>query len=179
MNNKKENLIWIDCEFTGLDYENQTIIEIAVVVTDKNLNQLAEPLEFIIHQSDEILENATDWVKEHIPQVLDASRESKTSILGAEEAIMEYLGKHTEKGESPLCGNSIGSDRHMLYYRMPKIEQWCHYRDIDVSTLKELSKRWKPEVKDFIEKKENHRALDDILESIEELKVYREHFIQK
>jgi len=176
---KKENLIWIDCEFTGLDYRKQTIIEIAVVITDKELDQVGKPLELVIHQSDEVLEDASEWVKDNIPEVLEASRESTISIQEAEERVVDYLDTYTEKGVSPMCGNSIGSDRHMLYYRMPKVEQWCHYRNIDVSTLKELSERWKPEVEESIEKKETHRALDDILESIEELKVYRRDFLQK
>ena len=179
MNNKEENLIWIDCEFTGIDYENHTIIEIAVAVTNKELELVAEPIDFIINQSDETLANATEWVKEHIPDVLDASRESTTSIDEAEAEILEYLEKYTEPGTSPMCGNTIGSDRHMLYYRMPKLEKWLLYRNIDVSTLKELSKRWKPEVEESIEKKQTHRALDDTLESIEELKVYRRNFLQK
>jgi len=177
--NKKENLIWIDCEFTGIDYENHTVIEIAVAVTNQDLELVADPIDLVIHQSDEVLANATEWVKEHIPDVLDASRESKIPIEQAEDEILEYLSNYTEPGSSPMCGNTIGSDRHMLYYRMPKLEKWLFYRNIDVSTLKELSKRWRPEIEESIIKKKSHRALDDILESIEELKIYRENFLQK
>ena len=177
--NKKDNLIWIDCEFTGINYQEQTIIEIAVVVTDKDLNQIAEPLQYIIHQSNEVLNDASEWVKEHIPQVLEESSKSVISINQAEQEILDYLDKYTEQGVSPMCGNSIGSDRHMLYYRMPRIEKWCHYRNIDVSTIKELAKRWKLEATEVYVKKETHRALDDILESIEELKVYRNDFFQR
>lgn len=171
--NKKENIIWVDCEFTGIEYQEQNIIEIAVVVTDKELNQVAEPIEFVINQSDEVLDNASEWVQENIPQVLEASRESSVTIEEAEEQILEYLEKYSQRGVSPMCGNSIGSDRHMMYYRMPKLEKWFHYRNIDVSTLKELSKRWRPGLEDTVIKKESHRALDDILESIEELRVYK------
>ncbi len=176
--NKEENLIWIDCEFTGLDYQNHTIIEIAVIITNKQLEHVTEPLEIVIHQSDTVLEHATDWVKEHIPEVLEASRNSKVSITEAQDRVLEYLQAFTEEQTSPLCGNSIGSDRHMLYYKMPQVEAWCDYRNIDVSTLKELSKRWKPEVEESIIKKQTHRALDDILESIEELKIYRRDFLR-
>jgi len=176
--NKEENLIWIDCEFTGIDYETQTIIEIAVVITDKELEIVADPLQIVINQPDDVLEGATEWVREHIPEILEASRASDISIEQAEETVVEYLKKYTEQGVSPMCGNSIGSDRHMLYYKMPQVEKWCHYRNIDVSTIKELSRRWKPEVEASIIKKETHHALDDILESIEELKIYRKKFLQ-
>jgi len=174
--NKAENLIWVDCEFTGLDYQNQTIIEIAVVITDEQLEIVAEPIQFVIHQPDEVLENATAWVQENIPDVLEASRQSSHSIEHVEQEILEYLDKYTERGVSLLCGNTIGSDRHMLYYKMPELEKWFHYRSIDVSSIKELAERWEPQVLEIQTKKETHRALDDILESIEELKIYKEHF---
>ncbi len=177
---KQGNLIWIDCEFTGIDdYQEHTIIEIAVVITDKDLAIIADPLVMSIHQSDEVLENATEWVKENIPEVLESSRKSNVALAEAEQMILNYLDEHTERGVSPMCGNTIGSDRHMLTYKMPEVEKWCHYRNIDVSTFKELAKRWKPGIEDLVVKKETHHALDDILESIEELKIYREHFIKE
>ncbi len=176
---KKDNLIWIDCEFTGITYQDHTIIEIAAVVTDKELAVLGDPVHIVINQPQDVLDNASEWVKEHIPQVLEASSTSEISIEQAEQEVLTYLKTHTEEGTAPLCGNSIGSDRHMLYYRMPELEKWCDYRNIDVSTLKELSKRWKPEVEASVKKKQTHRALDDILESIEELKIYKENFLQK
>lgn len=177
--NTKEHIIWVDCEFTGIDYRTQTIIEIAVIVTDKDLNQIAEPIQFIINQPDEVLDNASEWVKEHIPQVLEASRKSTVSIKQAEEEILEYLEKYTERGVSPMGGNSIGSDRHMMHYRMPELEKWFHYRNVDVSTFKELVRRWRPELEDMVVKKETHRALDDIIESIEEMRIYKQQLFDK
>ena len=171
--NIKQNIIWIDCEFTGLDYQEDTILEIAVVVTDKELNILKEPLSIAIHHSDEVLEASNGFVKKTIPNVIKASRASTISLSQAEELCLNYLSDVTERGVSQLAGNTIGSDRHMLYYKMPELERWCHYRNIDVSSLKECAERWKPELLKKIVKKETHRALDDILESIEEMKVYK------
>lgn len=177
--NTEERLIWIDCEFTGLRFGQDVITEIAVVITDTDLNTLAEPLSIIINHPDKVLDKASVWVKENMPVLLQESRESNISNTEAEQMVMEYLKQHTEEGKAPLCGNTIGSDRSMIYHNMPAIYNWTHYRSIDVTSLKMLADFWKPEILDHIEKKENHRALDDILESIEELKVYREHFLQK
>ena len=170
------NIIWIDCEFTGLDYQKDTILEIAVVVTDKDLNILKEPLSVAIHHSEAILDSSNDFVKKTIPDVIEASRRSGISMSQAEIVCLEYLSDVTERGVNQLAGNTIGSDRHMLYYRMPELEKWCHYRNIDVSSFKECAERWKPELLKKIVKKETHRALDDILESIEEMKIYKELF---
>lgn len=175
--NKEENLIWIDAEFTGLRMGEDVITEIAVVVTDRSLNQLGEPLSIIINHLDNVLDNATPWVHETLPTLLDESRESTITNDQAQEMILEYLRQYTEPGISPLCGNTISADRYMIYHNMPKLYEWFHYRNIDVSSLKMLASYWKPEVVEKVRKKENHRALDDILESIEELKVYKEHFL--
>lgn len=173
---KSQNIIWIDCEFTSIDYKIAEIIQIAIIVTDKDLNVLKDPLSITINQSEEKLAHTSEWVLKTIPEIVQASRESVTSNKEAEDMCLEYLADVTEQGVSQMAGNSIGSDRHMLYYKMPKLEAWCHYRNIDVSTLKELAERWKPELLDQFEKKETHHALDDILESIEELKTYKALF---
>ena len=174
--NKSQNIIWIDCEFTSIDYKAAEIIQIAIVVTDKDLNILKEPLSININHSDEKLNMASEWVLKTIPDVVQSSRDSDISIQQAEDMCLEYLSDITDRGISQMAGNSIGSDRHMLYYKMPKLEAWCHYRNIDVSTLKELAERWKPELLDQVKKKETHYALDDILESIEELRTYKKLF---
>jgi len=172
-----QNVIWIDCEFTGLNYQKDTILEIAVVVTDKELNILKEPLSLAVHHDQEVLDASNDFVKKTIPEVLERSAESKNSIEEVEKLCLEYLEDVTQPGVSQLAGNTIGSDRHMLYYKMPELEKWCHYRNIDVSSFKECAERWKPELLLQFTKKETHRALDDILESIEEMRVYKKLFL--
>ena len=170
------NIIWIDCEFTGLDYQKDTILEIAVVVTDKDLNILKDPLQISIHHSDEVLEASNDFVKKTIPDVIEQSRASDISLEQAQEMCLMYLKDVTEQGVNQLAGNTVGSDRHMLYYKMPTLEKWCHYRSIDVTSFKECAERWKPEMLEKIIKKETHHALDDILESVDEMKIYKELF---
>jgi len=175
-----QNLIWIDLEMTGLDPDNDLIIEIATVITDKNLNVLAQGPVIAVHQSDAALAAMDDWNQQHHGQsgLIDRVKASTISAAEAERLTIEFLKQWVPENTSPICGNSIGQDRRFLYRYMPKLEAYFHYRNIDVSTLKELAARWAPEVKDGFNKESTHQALDDILESIEELRYYREHFIK-
>jgi oligoribonuclease len=178
--NQSQDLIWIDLEMTGLNPESDTIIEIATVMTDKDLNVLANGPSLVIHQSDEVMANMNQWcVEQHGKSGLtDKVKNSNISMENAENQTIEFLKKWIDAGISPMCGNSICQDRRFLAKYMPKLEKFFHYRHIDVSTLKELSKRWKPEVEKDLEKDSNHLALDDIYDSISELKHYRELFIK-
>jgi len=175
-----QNLIWIDLEMTGLDPQNDVIIEIATVVTDKNLNVLAEGPVLAIHQNEEALAAMDDWnQKQHGGSgLIQRVRQSPVGEAEAERKTLEFLAAWVPLGNSPMCGNSICQDRRFLYRSMPKLEAFFHYRNLDVSTLKELAARWAPHVKDAFKKKNSHLAMDDILESIAELKFYREHFIK-
>ncbi|MDV7104261.1 oligoribonuclease [Vibrio sp. TH_r3] len=175
MSFSEQNLIWVDLEMTGLDPEQHKIIEIATIVTDSELNILAEGPVFAIHQSDVELDKMDDWcTNTHTHSGLVAR--VKSSQIDEDEAIKQtiaFLEQWVPKGKSPICGNSIGQDRRFLYKHMPLLEEYFHYRYVDVSTLKELTRRWKPEVLDGFEKTGSHLALDDIRESIAELKYYR------
>jgi oligoribonuclease len=175
-----QNLIWIDLEMTGLDPDNDLIIEIATVITDKNLNVLAQGPVLAIHQSDAALAAMDDWNQQHHGQsgLIGRVKASTINDAEAEHLTIEFLKQWVPENTSPICGNSIGQDRRFLYRYMPKLEAYFHYRNIDVSTLKELAARWAPEIKDGFNKVSSHQALDDILESIEELRYYREHFIK-
>ena len=175
-----QNLIWIDLEMTGLDPQNDVIIEIATVVTDKNLNVLAEGPVLAIHQNEEALAAMDDWnQKQHGGSgLIQRVRQSPVGEAEAERKTLEFLAAWVPLGNSPMCGNSICQDRRFLYRSMPKLEAFFHYRNLDVSTLKELAARWAPHVKDAFKKKNSHLAMDDILESIAELQFYREHFIK-
>ncbi|MDP3904005.1 MAG: oligoribonuclease [Methylococcaceae bacterium] len=175
-----QNLIWIDLEMTGLDPDDDLIIEIATVITDKNLNVLAQGPVMAVHQSDAALAAMDDWNQQHHGQsgLIDRVKASTISAAEAERLTIEFLKQWVPENTSPICGNSIGQDRRFLYRYMPKLEAYFHYRNIDVSTLKELAARWAPEGKDGFNKESTHQALDDILESIEELRYYREHFIK-
>jgi oligoribonuclease len=175
-----QNLIWIDLEMTGLDPDNDLIIEIATVITDKNLNVLAQGPVLAVHQSDAALAAMDDWNQQHHGQsgLIVRVKASTINDAEAEHLTIEFLKQWVPENTSPICGNSIGQDRRFLYRYMPKLEAYFHYRNIDVSTLKELAARWAPEVKDGFNKVSSHKALDDILESIEELRYYREHFIK-
>lgn len=175
-----DNLIWIDLEMTGLDPDNDLIIEIATIVTDKQLNILAEGPVLAIHQSDETLSAMDDWNQHHHGQsgLIDRVKASTIDEAEAERQTVEFLKQWVPENKSPMCGNSICQDRRFLYRYMPELEKYFHYRHLDVSTLKELVARWAPEIQQGIEKKSTHKALDDIRESIEELKYYREHFIK-
>ncbi len=174
------HLIWLDLEMTGLNPDLDVILEIATVVTDKSLNVLAEGPVLAIHQSDAVLAAMDDWNQSHHGRSGLISR-VKASILDAAEAERQTLAflKHwLPERTSPMCGNSICQDRRFLFRLMPTLEAFFHYRNLDVSTLKELAARWAPEVKDAFVKKEAHRALEDIHESIEELRHYRQHLLK-
>jgi oligoribonuclease len=175
-----DNLIWIDLEMTGLDPDTDLIIEIATVVTDKNLNLLAEGPVLAVHQADAALAAMDDWNQQHHGQsgLIQRVKESTVTAADAERLTLEFLADWLPARSSPICGNSICQDRRFLYRHMPKLEAYFHYRNLDVSTVKELAGRWAPRLKDGFSKKASHKALDDILESIEELKYYREHFFK-
>ncbi|GKX56710.1 oligoribonuclease [Leminorella grimontii] len=180
MSGSENNLIWIDLEMTGLDPEVNRIIEIATIVTDANLNILAEGPVFAVHQTDEHMAIMDDWnTTTHTASgLVERVKASPMDERAAELATIEFLQKWVPQGVSPICGNSIGQDRRFLYRYMPDLERYFHYRYLDVSTLKELARRWKPSILAGIEKKSTHQALDDIRDSIAELAYYREHFIQ-
>lgn len=171
-----KNLIWVDLEMTGLDPETHKVIEIASIVTDSELNILAEGPVIAIHQPESELAKMDDWcTNTHTNSGLVERVQS--SDIDEDKAValtIEFLEKWVPKGASPICGNSIGQDRRFLYKHMPELEQYFHYRYVDVSTLKELTRRWKPEVLDGFTKKGVHLALDDIRESIAELRYYRD-----
>jgi oligoribonuclease len=175
-----DNLVWIDCEMTGLDPEKERLLEIAVVVTGPNLSPRIEGPVCVIHQSDELLNKMDAWNKGTHGRsgLIDKVKASTTSEQDAEEQILAFIKKYVSKNNSPLCGNTISQDRRFLVKFMPKLEAYLHYRNLDVSTLKELSKRWKPEVFNSFKKQQKHTALADVHESIEELAHYREHFIK-
>ncbi|GAM55405.1 3'-to-5' oligoribonuclease [Vibrio ishigakensis] len=170
------NLIWVDLEMTGLDPETHKIIEIASIVTDSELNILAEGPVIAIHQPESELDKMDDWcTNTHTNSgLVERVRKSDITEDQAVEMTIEFLKQHVPAGASPICGNSIGQDRRFLYKHMPELEQYFHYRYVDVSTLKELTRRWKPEVLDGFSKQGVHLALDDIRESIAELKYYRQ-----
>ena len=177
--NKMTNLIWIDLEMTGLVPEKDIIIEIATVVTDADLNVLAEGPSIAIHQDNKYLDSMDAWnTRQHTKSgLVQRVKESAISIDEAEKQTLDFLMKYVDPGASPMCGNSICQDRRFLYNYMPKLEKFFHYRHIDVSTIKELAVRWKPEVVTTSFKQSKHLALSDIYDSINELKHYREHFI--
>ncbi|WP_144211238.1 oligoribonuclease [Shewanella donghaensis] len=169
------NLIWVDLEMTGLEPSVDRVIEIATIVTDQELNVLAQGPVIAIHQSDEVLAGMDDWNQTHHGQSGLIDR-VKASVLTEEDAIRQtisFLEQYVPKGASPMCGNTIGQDRRFLNKYMLELEEFFHYRNIDVSTIKELTRRWKPEVMDGLTKKNTHQALEDIKESIEELQFYR------
>ncbi len=174
------NLVWVDMEMTGLDPDNDRIIEVAVVVTDANLNTLAEGPVFAIHQSDATLDGMDAWNKGTHGRsgLIERVKASTVTEADAEKALIDFLKHFVPSGKSPMCGNTICQDRRFMARGMPKLEAFFHYRNLDVSTLKELCKRWKPELASGFKKHQKHTALADIIESIDELKYYREHFIK-
>ena len=176
-----DNLIWIDLEMTGLYPETDRIIEVAVIVTDAHLNHLVEGPVFAIHQSDDALDAMDAWNKgTHGKSGLtDRVKASTVDEAQAEAQLIEFLKEYVPKGKSPMCGNSICQDRRFLAKTMPKLEGFFHYRNLDVSTLKELAKRWKPAILVGFKKAQAHTALADITESIDELIYYREHLLVK
>ena len=177
---KKTNLIWIDLEMSGLNPDVNHILEIATIITDKNLNVLAEGPSLVIHQPDDVLAAMDEWCTTHhgASGLTEKVRSSKVSLALAEQQTLDFVQQWVEPGVSPLCGNSIWQDRRFLIKYMPDLDGFCHYRNIDVSTLKELAARWSPEILKGINKKGSHRALDDIIESIDELAYYRKTFIK-
>ena len=172
-------LVWIDMEMTGLDPERDRIIEIATIITDTHLNVVAEGPVIAIHQSDNVLEGMDEWnTKTHNETgLVNRVRTSGHDEREAEQETLKFIKAHVPKNRSPLCGNSICQDRRFLARHMPELERWLHYRNLDVSTLKELARRWSPTIYEGVVKRNTHRALDDIRESIDELRHYREHFI--
>ena len=177
----ENNLIWIDLEMTGLDPDTDVIIEMATIVTDADLNVLAEGPVFAIHQSDATLDAMDAWNKGTHGKsgLIDRVKASAVNEESAQEQVIEFLKTYVPSGKSPMCGNSICQDRRFLSKTMPRLEEFFHYRNLDVSTLKELCKRWQPEIYKGFKKKGRHTALADIYESIDEMKYYREHFLIK
>jgi oligoribonuclease len=175
-----QNLVWLDCEMTGLDPEHDRIIEIAVIVTDAHLSQRIEGPVLVIHQTDALLDGMDKWNKGTHGKsgLIDKVKASGTTEEAAEKELLSFLGKFVPKSGSPMCGNTIGQDRRFLAKYMPKLEAFFHYRNLDVSTLKELAKRWAPEVHKSFKKKQCHTALADVHESIDELEHYRTHLLR-
>ncbi len=173
-------LIWIDLEMTGLDPLNDRIIEIATIVTDAQLETIAEGPVIAIHQPDSVLDAMDEWNRTHHGQsgLVDRVRASSSDAAAAERATLDFLAPLVAPGQSPMCGNSICQDRRFLAREMPELEAFFHYRNLDVSTLKELARRWHPEVLQGVNKKAAHLALDDIRDSIDELRHYRAHFLR-
>lgn len=176
MSFNEQNLVWIDMEMTGLDPETCLVLEIATIVTDKDLNIIAQGPVIAIHQSDEVLNNMDEWcVNTHgATGLTQRCKDSDMSVEAASTLTIDFLKDYVPAGTSPLCGNTIGQDRRFLVKYMPELEAFFHYRNIDVSTIKELTARWKPEIAKGFKKKGVHLALDDIIESIDEMKYYRE-----
>jgi oligoribonuclease len=175
-----QNLIWLDCEMTGLDPEVDRIIEIAVVVSGPDLMPRIEGPVFAIHQSDEQLDRMDAWNKGTHGRsgLIDRVKASTVTEAQAEDELLDFLAKYVPKGGSPMCGNTIGQDRRFLVKYMPRLEAFFHYRNLDVSTLKELAKRWRPDVYASFRKQQAHTALADVHESIEELVHYRDQFLR-
>lgn len=172
-----QNLIWIDLEMTGLDTQNDAIIEIATIVTDKDLNEVAQGPVIAIHQSQQVLDGMDDWNQTHHGQsgLLTRVQHSNETYASAQQLTLAFLAEYVPPATSPMCGNSICQDRRFLARLMPELEAYFHYRNLDVSTLKELATRWYPNVACRFRKSSKHLALDDIRDSIEELKFYRDN----
>ncbi|MBP7580963.1 MAG: oligoribonuclease [Vogesella sp.] len=174
------HLIWLDMEMTGLNPDGDRIIEVAMIITDGQLNVVAESPVIAVHQPDCVLDAMDDWNKNtHGKSGLVARVKASTvSEAQAEQLLLDFLQQYVPAGKSPMCGNTICQDRRFMARWMPQLEAYFHYRNLDVSTLKELCKRWRPEIAKGVVKKGKHEALADILESIEELRYYREHFLK-
>jgi oligoribonuclease len=173
-------LIWLDMEMTGLFPERDRIIEIALVITDSNLETIAEAPVLVVHQSDEVMNGMDDWNKATHGKsgLIDKVKASSLDDATIEAQLIEFLKEYLPPKKSPMCGNSICQDRRFMANYMPKLEDYFHYRNLDVSTLKELAKRWRPQVYGGFKKENNHTALADVYESIGEMKYYREHFLR-
>lgn len=174
------HLVWVDMEMSGLDPDKDVVLEVALVVTDKDLNLVEEGPVLVVHQSDAVLDAMDSWNKSTHGKsgLVDKVKASPLSEADVENQMIEFMKRHVGERKSPMCGNSICQDRRFMARHLPKLEAWFHYRNLDVSTLKELAARWRPALKDGFKKANNHTALADIHESIEELKYYREHFIR-
>lgn len=179
MTAKNRRLVWLDMEMTGLDPEHDKILEVAVVVTDNDLNLVAEGPIAVLKQSDEILAGMDKWNQSTHGRsgLIDKVKASTLDEAQAEDLILDFLKQHVAAGASPLCGNTVSQDRRFMFKYMPRLESFFHYRTIDVSTLKELAKRWRPDVYKGFSKHGKHEALADIYESIDEMRYYREHFL--
>jgi oligoribonuclease len=175
-----QNLVWLDCEMSGLDPDIERLLEIAVVVTSADLSVRVEGPVFVIHQSDAVLDAMDSWNKGTHGRsgLIDKVKASTVDEAEAEKLLIEFLARYIPKQGSPMCGNTIGQDRRFLVKYMPKLEAYFHYRNLDVSTLKELAKRWKPAAYNSFKKQQAHTALADVHESIEELAHYRETFLR-
>ena len=180
MTQSEDNLVWLDLEMTGLDPEKDHIIEMATVITNTNLEILEDGPVFVIHQSDELLDGMDDWNREHHGNsgLVERVKESKVTEADAEEQTIVFIQQYVPENKSPLCGNSICTDRRFLVRYMPKLESYLHYRNLDVSTLKILAQHWSPEIASGITKVSEHIALKDIHDSIEELRYYRKHLFK-
>lgn len=174
------HLVWIDMEMSGLEPDTDRILEVALIVTDKDLNLVEEGPVLVVHQSDAVLDAMDSWNKGTHGKsgLIDKVKTSTLGEADVEARMLEFMRNHVGERKSPMCGNSICQDRRFLARHMPKLEAYFHYRNLDVSTLKELAARWRPELKDGFKKSNSHTALADIQESIEELKYYRDNFIR-
>ena len=173
------NLIWIDMEMTGLRPERDRILEIACIITDTSLNEIAQGPVLAVHQDETVLAAMDEWNQSHhsASGLLDRVRSEGISEAAAEQRMLDFIRQYVPEKSSPICGNSVGQDRRFLYQYMPALEAYFHYRTLDVSTLKILASRWKPAIMEGFHKKEAHLALDDIRESIDELRYYRRHLL--
>ena len=180
MANPNDNLIWLDMEMTGLFPDSDRIIELAAVVTDADLNVIAESPVIVVHQADAVLDGMDAWNKGTHGRsgLIEKVKASTTNEAEATAQMLEFLKQHVPEGKSPMCGNSICQDRRFMARYMPELEKYFHYRNLDVSTFKELARRWKPAIYSGFKKASKHEALADIYESIDELKYYREHFLR-
>jgi len=176
----QNNLVWMDLEMTGLDPDRDRVIEIAIVVTDSQLRTLAEAPVLVVHQDDAVLDAMDQWNKSTHARsgLIDKVKASVLNESAVEDRLLAFLAQHVPGKTSPMCGNSICQDRRFLARHMPRLEAYFHYRNLDVSTVKELARRWKPEIVKGLVKQGKHEALADIYESIEELKYYRENFLK-
>lgn len=181
MSKSRDNLVWIDCEMTGLDPIKNVLIEIAVLITDSELNLVAEGPQIVIHQKKSVMDAMDKWNRTHHGKsgLTEAVIKSAVSVSDAEQEVLKFVRKHCSKRTAPLCGNSIGQDRRFLDRYMPTLHEYFHYQSIDVSSVKQLTYRWFPDRCSPPDKSDNHRAMGDIYESIDELRYYRKHFFKR